>query len=35
MEGLLETFGGYIVAGIITLVVLIACCVINNKLLKS
>ncbi len=35
MEELLGTFGGYIVAGVITLVVLIACCVINNKLLKN
>ena len=35
MEGFFETFGGYLVAGVITLVVLIACCVINNKLLKS
>jgi len=35
MEAFLATYGGYILAGIISLVVIIACCVINNKLLKK
>jgi len=35
MDALLEAYGGYIIAGIITLVVVIACCVINNRLLKK
>ncbi len=35
MDALFDTYGGYIVAGIISLVVIIACCVINNKLLKK
>ena len=35
MEALLEAYGGYIVAGIITIVVVIIYCLINNKLLKK
>jgi hypothetical protein len=35
MDALFDAYGGYIVAGIISLVVIIAYCVINNKLLKK
>ena len=34
MEEFIDSYGWYIIAGIITLVVLITCCTINRKLLS-